>query len=396
MANKLIKYIQSTNTTTGLNVGKLIVGDSFPVTTSTAMFAVANDWSGNLFVADIAANCIYLITEGGKIGLFAGSPNQDGYVNGTGTDARFQNPKGIACDRSGNVYVADTGNNRIRKIDMNGRVTTIAGGFNAPLDVAVAPNGDIIVADTGNHAIYRVKSGGQTLLVAGSSGNAGNVAGDTGGVKIKGSAARFSSPSSVTVDNTGNIYVADTGNYQVKIIHPDGWVKIFAGSVVGNVNGAAASARFTSLLRVKANRSGCLYVIDAVATYNRVKKIDANGNVSTYGSLLKDELAFGIAVSPADKVFVVVATSSTGYTESSSSSSDTGSSVSSVSSEKSSVSSVSSRSSVSSEKSSVSSVSSVSSEKSSVSSVSSVSSLSSNSQSTQSSSSSQSPDSRPV
>jgi len=409
MANRLIKYIQSTNSTTGLNVGKLVVGDSFPTTTSTAMFAVANDWSGNLFVADIESNCIYLITESGKISLFAGSPNQDGYVNGTGTDARFQNPKGIACDRSGNVYVADTGNNRIRKIDMNGRVTTIAGGFNAPGDIAVAPNGDIIVADTGNHAIYRVRAGGQTLLVAGSSGNAGNVAGDTGGVKIKGSAARFNSPSSVTVDNTGNIYVADTGNYQVKIIHPDGWVKIFAGSVAGNVNGVAASARFTSLLRVKANRSGCLYVIDAVATYNRVKKIDANGNVSTYGSLLKDELAFGIAVSPADKVFVVVATSSTpAYESSSSSSSQSGSSVSSASSEKSSVSSVSSVSSASSEissvssvssassntpssQSSVSSVSSASSEISSVSSVSSASSLSSKSQSSQSESSSVSP-----
>jgi len=334
MATQLVKYEQGSGAgvAVGKNVGKLVVGDSFPSTTADAMFAVACDWSGNAFVADIATNAIYKITEGGSVTLFAGSPGNDGYVNGTGTDARFQNPKGIACDKSGNVYVADTGNNRVRKIDTNGRVTTIAGGFNSPLDVAVAPNGDVIVADTGNHKIYRVQAGGRTLLVAGSI--LGNICGYDGtGAKIKGSAARFNTPNSVTVDNSGLIYVADTGNYQVKVIHPDGWVRVFAGSgTAGNLNGIASVATFTSLLRVKASRSGFLYVIDAVASYNRIKRIDPNGNVSTFANPLKDELCYGLAVSPADKVFVVTAAArSEGYESSSSESSQSSSSQSSQS-----------------------------------------------------------------
>lgn len=364
MATQLVKYEQGSGSgvAVGKNVGKLVVGDSFPSTTADGMYAVACDWSGNTFVSDITTNAIYKITESGSVTLFAGSPGHDGYVNGTGTSARFQNPKGIACDKSGNVYVADTGNNRIRKIDMNGKVTTIAGGFNAPLDVAVTPNGDIIVADTGNHKIYRVQSGGRTLLVAGST--AGNVCGyDGNGAKIKGSSAKFNTPSSVTVDNSGKIYVADTNNYQVKVIHEDGWVKIFAGSgVAGNINGSASVSAFTSLLRVKASRSGFLYVIDAVATYNRIKRIDPNGNVSTFANPLKDELCYGLAVSPADKVFVVTSgVSPEGY-ESSSSSSNESSVSSNTPSSQSSVSSATSESSASSN--TPSSQSSVSSESS--------------------------------
>ena len=395
----LLKYEQGSSS--ALNIGKIVVGSTFPVTSAAGMYAVAADWSGNLFIADITTNAIYKVTESGQIGLFAGKPNNDGFVNGVGTAARFNQPKGIACDKSGNVYVADTGNNRIRKIDMNGKVTTIAGGFSSPADVAVAPNGDIIVADTGNHKIYRVKTGGQTLLVAGST--IGNVAGDTGGTKIKGSAAKFSSPNSVTVDNTGNIYVSDSGNYQIKVIHPDGWVKVFAGTgTSGNVNGKAAVAQFSSLLRVKADRSGNLFVIDAKTTYNRIKLIDQNGNVSTFANNAKNENCWGLAVTPADKVFAVVGAGTAGYESSSSSSSilehSSHSSQSSLSSEKSSQSSVSTASSInsSSSSSSKSSPSSLSSEKSSQSSASSASSRSSekSSQSSQSSSS-QSPGSRP-
>ena len=304
---QLIKFEQGSGAgvAIGDNVGKLVVGNTFPPTTADAMSAITCDWSGNTFVADLATDAIYKVTEGGVVSLFAGLPNNGGFANGTGTVARFDKPRGIACDKSGNVYVADTGNNRIRKIDQGGRVTTIAGGFDAPLDVAVAPNGDIIVADTGNHKIYRITASGRTLIVAGSS--QGNVCGYIGTAKVKGTAAKFNTPKSVTVDNTGNIYVADSGNRQIKVIYPDGWVRVFAGTgVAGNVNGVASVAKFTLLVRVKASRSGCLYVIDAVATYNRIKKIDPNGNVSTFANPIEDELCQGLAVSPADKIFIVI------------------------------------------------------------------------------------------
>lgn len=338
MATQLVKYEQGSGAgvAVGKNVGKLVVGDSSPSTTADGMYAVACDWSGNVFIADTMTNAIYKTTESGGIALFAGLPNNDGFVNGTGTAARFHTPAGIACDRSGNTYVADSGNTRLRKIDPNGKVTTIAGGFTNPSDCAVAPNGDIIVADVGAHKIYRVTASGRVLLVAGST--SGNVAGHVNGVKVKGTAAKFNQPTSVTIDHSGNIYVADKGNYQIKVIYPDGWVRVFCGAgVSGNINGIASVARFTSLLRLKVNRSGNLFVIDGVPNYYRIKRVDQNGNVSTFANPVKDEVCYGIAVSPADKVFVVTSAASPyGHESSSSESSDTsdnsGSSVSSASS----------------------------------------------------------------
>ena len=335
MATQLIKYEQGSGAgvASGKNVGKIVIGDAFPSTTADGMYDVACDWSGNVYIADVATNAIYKSTEGGNIALFAGFPNNDGFVNGTGTTARFHTPSGIACDKSGNVYVADTANGRVRKIDQNGKVTTIAGGFTSPEDVAVAPNGDIIVADTGAHKIYRVQAGGRVLLVAGST--AGNVAGYIGATKVKGTAAKFNSPISVTCDWSGNIYVADRLNYQVKIIHPDGWVKVFAGTgVVGNVNGIAAVAQFTNLYSVTCDRSGNLYVIDAITTYNRIKLISPNGTVSTFANPVKNEICYGVAVSPAGKIFAVTAAASPAAHESSSSySSQSESSASSASTE---------------------------------------------------------------
>ena len=366
MATQLIKFEQGSGAgvAVGKNVGKLVIGSNFPSTTAGGMYAVACDYSENVYIADIQTNAIYKTTEGGNIALLAGLPNNDGFVNGTGTAARFALPAGIACDKSGNVYVADTNNKRVRKIDLGGKVTTIAGGFSVPIDVAVAPNGDVILADYGTHKIYRITPSGKTLLVAGSTD--GNVCGYIGTTKVKGSAAKFSGPRSVTVDNTGNIYVADSGNYQIKVISPDGWVNVFAGSgVQGNLNGTASMARFTLLIRIKANRSGCLYAIDAVSTYNRIKKIDQNGNVSTFANPVKDEECWGIAVSPSDDVFVVTGPGEPGF-ESSSSSEN--SSASSLNSSVSSVSSLSSLSSMT--PSSISDVSSQSSLRSSESSVS--------------------------
>jgi sugar lactone lactonase YvrE len=323
MATQLIKYEQGSGAgvAIGKNVGKLVIGDNFPSTTADGMYAVACDWSENVFIADTQTNAIYKCTEGGKISLFAGLPNNDGFVNGTGVNARFKNPTGIACDKSGNVYVADSGNLRLRKIDQNGKVTTIAGGFVYPYDCAVAPNGDIIVCDSGAHKIYRVTSSGRVLVVAGST--SGNVAGYIGTTKVKGTAAKFNRPTSVTVDNTGNIYVADAGNYQIKVIYPDGWVRVFAGSgAPGNVNGIASIAKFTEPLRLKVDRSGTLFAIDGMIPYSKIKRIDQNGNVSTFGNPVKNEVCYGIAVSPADKVFVVSSASVPfGYESSSSESS---------------------------------------------------------------------------
>ena len=143
----------------------LLVVDSVLVT------GVCHDYSGNLYVTDTSKDAIFKVSEGGALSVFSGLPgtagNNSALQNVDIDDARYNNPYGIACDKSGNVYVADTGNNRIRKIDKDAKVTTLAGGFNAPEDVVVAPNGEIIVADTGNHKIYKIEQHGRKLLLAG-------------------------------------------------------------------------------------------------------------------------------------------------------------------------------------------------------------------------------------
>ena len=119
--------------------------------------AVAVDSSGNIYVADTGNNCIRKITSAGKVTTFAGSGTA-GHIDATGTAAQFDFPTGVAVDSSGNIYVADLFNHRIRKITSEGVVTTIAGGFNRPHGVAVDSSGSIVyVGDTGGHRIRKIE-----------------------------------------------------------------------------------------------------------------------------------------------------------------------------------------------------------------------------------------------
>ena len=389
--NSLIKYesgagfvgVSTVPNVVGQDSGKLVVGWDFPENWSYVMYGVACDWSENVFFSDADTNTIYRANEGGVPGTRVagiiqpiagpGEVGTDlaGFVNGLGSAARFDTPKGIACDKSGNIYVADSGNNRIRKVSQRKAsgvgnyadptqavvkgggayyVTTIAGGFNNPCDVACAPNGDIIVADTNNHKIYRVTPSGQKFLVAGST--VGDVSGTVGGVRIVGSAAKFNTPWSVTVDYSGNIYVADQGNYKIKKISPDGWVTTFAGTGMANChNGPALLASFAFPLYLKVDRTGSLFLIDVVKAdgKNRIRRI-ADGKVSTEAYINGTSAwgtgknAVGIATSPAGKLFVVV-TEQSRLPESSSSSSSSSENSSSSSTGKSTSSSLNSSSS---------------------------------------------------
>ena len=397
MSNRLYKYElgAGAGVAAGADSGKLVLGDNFPSTTSTGLFGLCADRSGNIYMSDPVQSCIYKITESGYVQLFAGTHGTQGYANGQGTAAKFSNPRGVAVDKSGNIYIADAGNGRIRKIDSAANVTTVAGGFTLPVDVAVGPNGDIIVCDQTANKIYRIEPGGRTYHIAGS-GAAGDAAGVTvgSGVKIKGSTATFNAPESVAVNQFGDIFVADTGNNKVKKICSDGWVVRFSGTTKGNVNGVANTAKFTSVKYIAAHPLGQeLYVIDNVrdaialtsssssSEHNsRIKKIDNNGTVSTvaYPDATYDRGDFsvrGITVSPANKLFVIMSDSFTWNENSSSSSSKSSQSTASESSSLNSSSSNSSSlnsSSSSSSKSSNSSSSSLNSSSSSGSSSSSV------------------------
>lgn len=251
-------------------------------------FSAALDVSGNLYVADPNNHRIRKITPAGEVSTFAGSGTAN-LTDGTGTAAEFNFPYGVAVDTvSGNVYVADRGNNSIRMITSAGVVTTLAGsatagsvdgtgaaaGFNFPYSVAVDGSGNVYVADYNNHLIRKITSAGVVTTLAGST--------TSGFVDGTGTAARFKNPAGVAVDAFDNVYVADRLNHSIRKITPLGEVTTIAGNgTSGFADGTGTAARFYSPHGVSLDTSGNVYVADY--TNNRIRHISPAGVVSTIG-----------------------------------------------------------------------------------------------------------------
>ena len=192
-------------------------------------YGVAMTEDGTLYVADAGDNNrIRRIDSDGTVTTLAGF--SEGFADGDGTTARLDTPSGLALDRAGNLYVADTGNHAIRKITPLGVVSTVAGTgaagfrdgaaaqaqFNGPIGVAVDAHGNIYVADTYNDRIRRIDAQGQVSTLAG-----GERPGDADGT---GTQARFDTPTALAVDAQGIVWVADTYNNTIRRIGPDGTV----------------------------------------------------------------------------------------------------------------------------------------------------------------------------
>lgn len=247
---------------------------SFPA--GTAMAA-----DGTLYVVDRNNHCIRRITpDGQQVSTYAGLCGTSGMVYGTGTAARFNYPLGMAIDSSGSLYVADRNNNRIRKIDTSGLVSTYAGlgtsgsangnaltqaQFSLLSDVAVDSNGTVYALD--NNKIRKITTDGTVSTLAGST--AGYVDG-TGGL------ARFSSPGGMTIDQSGNLYIADQSNNRIRVVSPDGYVRTLAGTgASGTANGdAQTAASFTLPRDVTVDANGVVYLLDW--TSSGVRKITQN------------------------------------------------------------------------------------------------------------------------
>lgn len=182
---------------------------------------VAVDGAGTLYVADFNGHRIRKIAPDGSVSTLAGSggvgPNAGGFADGPGAQAQFNQPAGLAVDSEGTVYVADSGNHRIRKIAPNGQVSTLGGGqrglvngparqarFSSPWRIAFGPGGALYVADSGNAVIRRIAPDGTVSTLAGS-GASGTNNGPAG-------SARFSGPRGLAVSGDGTVYVADFGN----------------------------------------------------------------------------------------------------------------------------------------------------------------------------------------
>lgn len=239
---------------------------------------VAVDGAGNIYVGDSCNNLVRKITSGGNVTTFAGQAQTIGYADAAGTAAKFNNPRGLALDGAGNIYVADTGNNLIRKISSGGVVSSLAGGagataagyadgqgtaakFNAPTGVAVDGSGNVYVADSFNHLIRKISNTGLVSTLAGGLG-----ATAAGYLDGQGTAAKFNLPRSVALDSFGNLYVADRYNNLIRKITTGGLVSTLAGGVGGTTAGYAdgmdTTATFNNPNGVTVDWAGNIYVAD--------------------------------------------------------------------------------------------------------------------------------------
>ncbi|HEX6100626.1 MAG TPA: NHL repeat-containing protein [Thermoanaerobaculia bacterium] len=239
---------------------------------------LAFDPNGNLFVADTNNHTIRKITPAGIVTTFAGVAGEFGFQNGTGAQARFYYPWDVATDSLGNVYVTDAYNHSIRIIEPAGVVTTFAGSggagyfdaigtsadFRYPLGISIDTARNLYIADWGNDVIRRITQAGVVTTLAGSATEAGS----TDGI---GPAARFLAPEDVVSDADGNLYVSDE-NHLIRRVTNTGLVTTVAGLAgsPGNVNGVGGQARFTWPEGLALTASGELLIAD---TYDHAIRI---------------------------------------------------------------------------------------------------------------------------
>ncbi|MBI3884990.1 MAG: heme-binding protein [Opitutae bacterium] len=244
---------------------------------------------GTLSVADSGNATLRRITGGGVVTTLAGSVTARGNTDGAGSAATFSLPVGVAQDAAGTLFVADALNNTIRRISPAGVVSTLAGSpgnagdadglgsaarFNHPTGIAVDSAGNVFVADSINNLLRKISPAGAVSTLAGLSGVSGSADG-------AGAAALFNNPGGLAVDSAGHLFVADTGNSTVRRVTPAGVVTTFAGlpQIAGLKNGPGGDAWFNHPRALAFAANGDLYVADT--GNGAIRLITPAGNVST-------------------------------------------------------------------------------------------------------------------
>lgn len=249
------------------------------------------------YICDGANNCIRLVTAstGGVISTFAGT-GAVGYSgdNGPATSAQLSGPSGIATDANGNLYIVDQGNHCIRKVDSNGIITTFAGngtpgftGDNGPATSATLKyptgvtvnqySGDVYIADGGNNRVRKVDAAGTITTIA---GNGTATYGGDGGSALS---ASLNNPVAIVVDNFSDVYIVDNGNHRIRMINSMGTITTVVGNgtpAYAGDNGPATSASLQYPRQMVFDGNGNMFIADE---YNNcVRMVDPNGTITTY------------------------------------------------------------------------------------------------------------------
>ncbi|MFD5714573.1 RICIN domain-containing protein [Streptomyces pharetrae] len=256
-------------------------------------YGLAMDSTGTLYFSDHNNHQVRKVTTDGRIRTVAGTGTAGfGGDQGPALSAQLDGPREVAVDRAGNLYIADSENHRIRKVTADGQIGTVAGtgtaGFsgddgpsvaaelNCPYGIAVDSTGNLYIADTDNHRIRQITPDGKIRTVAGT-GTPG-FSGDGGAA----TAAQLNTPYGVAVDGAGNLYITDAENHRVRRVAGDGTISTVAGTGTDGFSGdggPATSAQLDFPLGVVAVTTGALYVSDH--NNHRVRRVAGDGTIST-------------------------------------------------------------------------------------------------------------------
>jgi len=274
-------YIYTVSTLAGNGIAGFKEGEGL-VAEFKLPFGIVTDASGNVYVGDGGNNRIRKVTAAGVVSTLAGNGNS-GFVDGPADVAQFNNPEGVAVDASGNLFVADFANYRVRKIS-GGGVTTVAGNgiagfkdgdaltaqFFDPEGIAIDESGNLFVAEYGNSRIRKIAAGVVTT-------HAGNgIEGFKDGAATN---AEFDSPFGVAADASGNIYVGDFRNNRIRKITGSTVVTFAGDGMDGFKDGPGVTAQFTRPQGVAVDALGNVYVADR--GNHRIRKITKDGTVTT-------------------------------------------------------------------------------------------------------------------
>ncbi|MDB5010000.1 MAG: repeat-containing protein [Mucilaginibacter sp.] len=280
-----------------------------------------NPVDGNIYIIDALNNSIRTMTTAGFVSTLTKNSTL-GYADGTLLTALFNGPRSIAFDAQGNAYVADFGTNIIRKITTAGVVSTFAGNgtrgyadgsgsiveFNNPRGLAVDAQGNVYVSDSGNHLIRKITPAGVVSTFVGAvaaTGYSQTLA--KGYYDGTGTLCAFNSPSGLAIDAQGNIYVADQGNSAIRMVTPAGVVTTLAGTpvqknVVGSVTSLAVDAQGNLYIADESGR--ILEITAAKVLYTLAGSINTAGFVDGPGSTALFSTPMGVTVDTKGNVYV--------------------------------------------------------------------------------------------